>query len=190
MMFFCASLFLLPAEEETSVAEVPGGELERPALELDVDSLRRRLEHEANAELASLKLGDSDVSLQVSGYWKGTLSGNWGLSRTPLGTAATSPDSPILFRQEADLTLSLWIRDRWFVEASFLDDYNLNTYRAGYRGLPGEAVQYVGLGNTGLEFPNFPYLDLGGDSPSSFGAYGHFGGGPLSIHTLIRYDLA
>ncbi|MDR1099005.1 MAG: hypothetical protein LBL28_00840 [Treponema sp.] len=190
MIFFCGSLFLFAAEEEAPAAETPGGEAERPALELDVDSLRRRMEHEANAELASLKLGDSDVSLQVSGYWKGTLSGNWGLSRTPLGTAASSPDSPILFRQEADLTLSLWVRDRWFVEASFLDDYNLNTYRAGYQGLPGEAVQYVGLGNTGLGFPNFPYLDLGGDSPSSFGAYGHFGGGPLSVHTLIRYDLA
>jgi hypothetical protein len=190
LIFFCGSLFLLSADEETPADEAAGGVAKRPALELDVDSLRRRIEHEANAELASLKLGDSDVSLQVSGYWKGTLSGNLGLSLTPLGTAATSPDSPILFRQEADLTLSLWIRNRWFVEASFLDDYNLNTYRAGYQGLPGETIQYVGLGNTGLKFPNFPYLDLGGDSPSSFGAYGHFGGGPLSLHALIRYDLA
>ncbi|MDR2258915.1 MAG: hypothetical protein LBE14_07185 [Treponema sp.] len=159
-------------------------------MELNMDDLRRRIEQEANSELVSLQVGDSEVSLQVSGYWKGSLSGNWGISLTPLGTAATSPDSPVLFKQEADLTLSLWIRERWFVEGSFLDDYKMNTYRAGYQGFPGEAVQYVGVGNTGLDFPNFPYLDLGGDSPSSLGLYGRFGGGPVSLHTLFRYDLA
>jgi hypothetical protein len=168
----------------------PGGEGPAPALELNMDDLRRRIDHEAAAELVSLKLGDSEVSLQVSGYWKGTLSGNLGISLTPLGTAAASPDSPILFQQEADLTLSLWLRERWFLEAAFLDDYNLNTYRAGYQGRPGEMVQYAGFGNTGLEFPNFPYLDLGGDSPSTLGVYGRFGGGDLRLHGLIRYDLA
>ncbi|MDR2144581.1 MAG: hypothetical protein LBP29_09450, partial [Treponema sp.] len=73
---------------------------------------------------------------------------------------------------------------------SFLDDYDLNTYRAGYQGFPGETVQYVGVGNTGLDFPVFPYLDLGGDSPSSFGVYGRFGSGDLSFHSLVRYDAA
>ncbi|MDR1863831.1 MAG: hypothetical protein LBQ67_07920 [Treponema sp.] len=126
----------------------------------------------------------------MSGYWKGSLQANWGIALTPLGTAAVSGDSPLLFTQEADLTLSLWIRERWFVEAGFLDDYDLNTYRAGYQGLEGEVVQYAGLGNTGLDFPSFPYLDLGGDSPSSFGFYGRFGTPDLAFHTLIRYDAA
>ncbi|MDR0624732.1 MAG: hypothetical protein LBG10_09945 [Treponema sp.] len=192
-VFLFGFLFYLSAEDGPSPDTVhePGvGEPGTPAMELNVDDLRRRIEHEAGSELVSLQLGDSEVSLQVSGYWKSSLSGNWGISLTPLGTAATSPDSPVLFKQEADLTLSLWIRERWFVEASFLDDHNLNTYRAGYQGFPGEAVQYVGVGNTGLDFPNFPYLDLGGDSPSSLGLYGRFGGGPVSLHTLFRYDLA
>ncbi|MDR1588285.1 MAG: hypothetical protein LBS57_12580 [Treponema sp.] len=160
------------------------------AAALDVEALRQKITNEANAELLSLKLGNSEVSLQVSGFWKGTLQGNFGLSFTPLGTEVVSPDSPILFTQEADLTLSLWIRDRWFVEASFLDDYDLNTYRAGYQGSAGEAVQYVGFGNTGLDFPVFPYLDLGGDSPSSLGIYGRFGGRAFQFHTLFRYDAA
>jgi hypothetical protein len=161
-----------------------------PALELDVESLRRRITNEASSELMSVTMGSTDVSILVSGYWKGTLTGSWGIALTPLGASAASGDSPILFRQEADLTLSLWIRKRWFVEVSFLDDYDLNTYRAGYQGFPGEFVQYVGVGNTGLDYPVFPYLDLGGDSPSSFGAYGKFGAGPVTIHSLIRYDAA
>ncbi|GHV95108.1 hypothetical protein AGMMS50293_14280 [Spirochaetia bacterium] len=155
-----------------------------------IDELRGRIAEEAPSELVGLKLGDTDVSLQLSGYWKGTLQGNLGFSSSPLGTRAVSPDSPVLFTQEADLTLSLWIRDRWFVEANFLDNTDVNTYRAGYQGLPGEIVQYAGIGNTGLDFPAFPYLDLGGDSPSSFGFYSHLRGGNLDIHTLFRYDAA
>ncbi|WP_461248490.1 hypothetical protein, partial [Treponema sp. R6D11] len=86
--------------------------------------------------------------------------------------------------------MSLWINKRWFVEATFLDDSEKNTYRAGYQGLPGEFVQYEGVGNTGLDFPSFPYLDLGGDSPSSFGYYGRVGSGGINVHTLFRYDAA
>jgi hypothetical protein len=195
LFFFCALFLFFPSPvssgDEAAAPPADAGEPGAdPASEPLAEELRRQFEHEAAAELLSLQLGDSEVALQVSGYWKGTLSGNLGLSLSPLGTAAVSPDSPVLFRQEADMTLTLRLRKRWFLEASFLDDYNLNTYRAGYQGLPGETVQYAGFGNRGLDFPNFPYLDLGGDSPSSFGAYGRFGGGSLSLHALVRYDLA
>ncbi|MDR0878654.1 MAG: hypothetical protein LBN21_11420 [Treponema sp.] len=175
--FFILIPFILFAEDETGAI-------------LDVEELRSRIEGEAKQELISLTLGDSAVSLFMSGYWKGTLQGNYGVAFTPYGTQGTSPDSPVLFTQEADMTLSLWVRDRWFLEANFLDDYDINTYRAGYQGFSGEAIQYAGVGNTGLDFPVFPYLDLGGDSPSSFGVYGKFGGGPLQLHALFRYDAA
>ncbi|MDR2095285.1 MAG: hypothetical protein LBP76_07180 [Treponema sp.] len=185
----------LPAETadtpETPAGTDPADDADNPIPPyLDTELLRKRITEEAPSELVSLTLGDAEVSLFTSGFWKGTLSANWGLASTPLGVNAVSTDSPILFTQEVDLTLSLWVADRWFVEASFLDDYALNTYRAGYQGFEGEAVQYVGIGNTGLDFPRFPYLDLGGDSPSSFGIYGKFGGGDLTLHTLFRYDAA
>jgi hypothetical protein len=168
--------------------EEPSGTPETSAI--NVEQLRRRFTQESSSELMSLSLGDSEVSLLVAGYWKSTLTASWGFALTPLGASAISTNSPILFQAETDLTLSLWIRERWFVEASFLDDYDPDTYRAGYQGFEGEPVQYVGIGNTGLDFPRFPYLDLGGDSPSSLGAYGRFGSGPVTIHSLIRYDTA
>ena len=143
----------------------------------------------ASGELLNLSLGDSSVSLVLAGRWKGTLEAGWGFALTPLGTTAITGNNP-LFAQEGDLTLSLWMMDRWFVEASFMDNSALNTYRAGYQGLEGEVVRYAGIGNTGLDFPAFPYLDLGGDTPSSFGAYGYFTVGNLSFHSLIRYDAA
>jgi hypothetical protein len=161
-----------------------------PDTELDIEELRRRITGEAPGEIMSFSLWDSNVSLFMTGFWKGELQGNAGFSVSPIGTGFAAPETPFLFKQEADLTLSLWINDRWFVEANFLDDSAQNTYRAGYQGRSGEFLQYAGIGNTGLDFPSFPYLDLGGDSPSSFGFYSRFGSDDLKIHALFRYDAA
>ena len=177
-----------PLIEGAGSSPAPAKKNEEPAKRLEKQ--RRAITGEAASELFSMTINDSDVSLVMSGFWKGSLSFNWGIRSGPLGTAPDSGDSPLLFTQEADLSLSLWIRKKWFLEVTFLDEYNLNTYRAGYQGFPGETVQYVGIGNTGLDFPVFPYLDLGGDSSSSFGAYGRFGSGGLNLHTMVRYDAA
>jgi hypothetical protein len=155
---------------------------------LDVESARQAITEEAAPAIVSLDLFDSDVSLFLSGFWKGSLTAKWGIAAGPLGLSVAANDSPFLFTQEADLSLGLWIRERWFVEAAFEEDYSINTYRAGYEGKAGEIVQYIGIGNKGLDFPEFPYLDLGGDFASSLGLYGRFGGGPLQIHSLVRWD--
>ena len=201
---FCLFIFLffsfsLPAEEPFPAsgldAEEPspasGLDVEEPttAPGLDVEALKRGITEEAPGELINLSLSDSSVSLRIAGRWKGTLEGGWGMAFSPLGNSAISGENPF-FTQEGELTLSLWLNNRWFMEASFMDDSKLNTYRVGYQGHEGDIIRYVGVGNTGLDFPVFPYLDLGGDSPSSFGAYGNFGAGNLSLHTLVRYDAA
>ena len=173
---------VLVFSEETPETTVSG--------EVDIEELRRRILGESPEEIMDFSLGDSGVSLFLTGSWMGTLQGNAGFSYSALGLSFASPETPLLFKQEADLTMSLWINQRWFVEATFLDDSEKNTYRAGYQGLPGEFIQYQGVGNTGLDFPSFPYLDLGGDSPSSFGYYGRVGSGGINVHTLFRYDAA
>ena len=62
-------------------------------------------QEEAQAELIALEVGDSDVSLFMTGSWKGTFSASGGLALTKLGSHFTSAESPILFEQETDLTL-------------------------------------------------------------------------------------
>jgi hypothetical protein len=181
LVFSHAVLFSQELDEETAPEYVT---------DIDMEELRRRILGEDPGELLNFSIKDTNVSLFLTGSWKGTLQGNFGFSNSALGTAFASPETPLLFKQEVDITLSLWINDKWFLEANFLDDYAFNTYRAGYRGGPGDFIKYAGIGNTGLDFPSFPYLDLGGDSPSSFGYYGHMGSGNLDIHTLIRYDNA
>ena len=177
---FLSLAFVLHGEEQPGEADI---------IEQELDIRAMLLPEEAPQELVDMDLDDPDVSLRIAGRWRGTLQGGWGMALTPLGASVISGDAP-LFTQEGDLTLSLWIRNRWFVEVGFMDHSALNTYRAGYQGLEGDPIRYVGIGNVGLDFPSFPFLDLGGDSPSSFGFYGHFGAGTFSLHTLVRYDAA
>jgi len=164
------------------------GESNNIESELNIEELRRKIFGEAPSELLNMSLGDSNVSLFLTGSWKGELLGNLGFSVSPMGIGFSAPQTPLLFKQEIDLGLSLWINDKWFIEANFQDDHELNTYRAGYEGFPGELVQYAGIGNTGLDFPLFPYMNLGGDSASSFGFYGRFVLNNFTFHTLARYD--
>ena len=139
---------------------------QQPTLDMTIGA------EEASPTLFSLSRNDDSVNLLLQGSWEAGLSAQGGLALTDLGLQAAATNNPLLFTQKADLTLSLRIKERWFIEASFLDNYDLNTYRAGYQGKEYDRLQYIGVGNTGLDFPNFPYLDMGGSSPSSFGIYG------------------
>ncbi|MCL2185064.1 MAG: hypothetical protein FWB86_04305 [Treponema sp.] len=155
--------------------------------EFPIEQMRRRITGDAPNELMTFSLGDAEVSLFLTGFWNGTLQFNPAFSFSPIGMSFSPFNSPF-FMQEADLTMSLWLNEKWFVEANFLDDSSQNTYRAGFQGLSGDFLQYAGIGNTGLDFPSFPYMDLGGGSTSSFGFYSRFGTERLNFHALFRYD--
>ena len=197
LLLFLLPLFLFSLDNESELPDIDAAENEYEVIEnfndepeLDIEEIRSRIYGEDPAEFMGFSLKDTEVSLFISGSWKGSLQGNFGLSHSPAGFAFASPETPFLYKQEADLSLSLFINDRWFVEANFLDDSENNTYRAGYQGQKNEFLQYAGIGNTGLDFPSFPYMDLGGDSPSSFGFYSRMGNGGINVHTLFRYDAA
>ena len=107
----------------------------------DPENSTKKTGARSQGELINLDLNDASVSLFLRGRWKGTLQASFGFALTPFGASALTGDTPF-FAQEGDLTLSLWILDRWFVEANFMDNSALNTYRAGYQGARGEVVRY------------------------------------------------
>jgi len=185
--------FFLCAQETSAPPGTPvdpGMQRVLEASETSAEKHRREITEEASSRLVNMDINNTNVALFINGYWKGSLGITWGLANSAFGINPYSNNVPLLFTQETDITLSLWIWQKLFIEANFLDGYNVNTYRAGYQGLPGETMQYMGIGNTGLDFPSFPYLDLGGDSSSSFGYYGRFGSDDFTFHTLFRYDAA
>ena len=174
------------AEEQADISEA-GGIREKL---LDAETKRSVIKDEAPPEILSLNLFDNEVSLMLKGYFKGTLTGKFGVQNSPLGFGVAPNDGTPIFMMEADMTLSLWIARHWFVEGSFQEKGSVNTYRAGYKGSEGDVIQYIGIGNRGLDFPEFPYLDFGGDSAQSAGIYAAFGGGNLTLHALFRWDAA
>ncbi len=148
---------------------------------------------EAAPTIFNIPLGSNEVTLSFKGYWKGngSLLGGLGISldgSSPWALSWQSPGAPLLFAQELDLDVFLEINRQWFLETCFSDTAALEEYRMGYRGKEHETLEYVVLGNSGLEYPALPFSNLGGDTPSSIGGYTRLGTGAVKVHALARYD--
>ena len=124
---------------------------------------------EAPTSLLQTKIGDAGVDLLASGSWQSTVSGSLAIGIHPdLGNGSgyqfpyTFPGmDPFAFVNSVDLTLSVWILDRYFFETTFIDQFALNTFLLGYQGRTGELVRKVLLGNTLMPFSNYPFLPVG-----------------------------
>ncbi len=128
------------------------------------------LEDEAPPALFNLESGSTDVDLYVLGSWTASSHIATGFAfHPPLeenGRRVTVPyEYPgfetVLFAQTVDLTLSLWLYERFFFEASFADESNLNTIAAGYYGREGELVRELVVGNVPLAVQQYPYQYAG-----------------------------
>ncbi|MCK4514375.1 MAG: hypothetical protein KAU31_03905, partial [Spirochaetaceae bacterium] len=131
---------------------------------------------EASESLLELELGDAEVDLFLSGSWTTGIGGALGLStyRNADGSLQTAFPAPFPglettpFFNRVDLTLSLWLLDRYFFETTVSDEFQLSSLLFGYSGLPGEFVQSVLIGNTAIEMGTYPYLGFG-DSTGAMG---------------------
>ncbi|MCG8477502.1 MAG: hypothetical protein MI724_00270, partial [Spirochaetales bacterium] len=128
------------------------------------------LEEEAPPALFDLEPGGADVDLYVLGSWTASSRVATGFAfHPPLeenGRRVTAPyEYPgfetVLFAQTVDLTLSLWLYERFFFEASFADQSDLNTIAAGYYGREGELVREFVVGNVPLAVRQYPYQYAG-----------------------------
>jgi hypothetical protein len=152
-------------------------------------------EEEAPASLFSTQLGDSDVQLFLEGRWRSELTAGFGYTydgRTGELYPSTLPElsEGIAFSQQPNLTLSLWLRERYFFETVITEEQELETFLFGYNGDPGDPVEKVRLGNSDLGMGDFGYLSLPAASRDSFGAYGLFNGSSSTHHLAARFDPA
>jgi hypothetical protein len=124
---------------------------------------------EAPESLFDLSVGDADVSFFASGEWSTGiglgLTGAFGRSDT--GERAVYPNyafpgiAAVPFFNRVGLTLSLWILQRYFLEASVSDDLSSSSFLLGYMGMPGDFVQSILIGNSGIDIGAYPYLGFG-----------------------------
>ncbi len=125
---------------------------------------------EAPTALLQSKVGDADVDLYAAGSWQTTISASLAIGIHPgLGNGSgyqfpyPFPGmDPFSFLNQVDLTISLWILNRYFFQTTFLDQFALNTFLLGYQGQKGEFVQKVLIGNTLMPFSQYPFLAVDG----------------------------
>ncbi len=131
---------------------------------------RSLIEEEAPPYLLDLSLGGNDAELFLSGLWNAS-------SEVALGMALHPPLPETgrrvtfgrrypgfetnFFAQTVDLTLSLWLYERYFFEATFADDSRLNSIAAGYYAAEDELVREFVVGNVPLAVSRYPYQYTG-----------------------------
>ena len=73
------------------------------------------------------------VDLSLSGYWKGMLTENLDITFGNGTRTGFSWGVPV-FKQDVELSASLWLNHHWYFEADFADAFTKNTVAAGYEG--------------------------------------------------------
>ncbi|MFP4564272.1 MAG: hypothetical protein ACLFRY_13290, partial [Spirochaetia bacterium] len=148
---------------------------------------------ESPSALFASEIGDTDVDLFFTGFWKGSLMGSFSFgydSDQGAIVPAVFPDfAPgFLFRQIPDLTLSLWIREKYFFETTIQEDSSLNTFMLGYRGAQDEFLRSVLIGNTGVQMGTYGFLNFPDQPSNSLGASAFMRSESTEHEVMIRYE--
>ncbi|HTP59980.1 MAG TPA: hypothetical protein VMM82_13745, partial [Spirochaetia bacterium] len=130
---------------------------------------------EAPTTIFSSKIGSADVDLSLQGSWNATLGFTTGLLFSP-GLPVQALDAfpglapGFIFTQTPDLTISLLLMRKYFLDISVLSGVQNNTIRMGYKGDPDEVLRSLVIGNTGITIPPSPFLEIPAQPTSSLGA--------------------
>ena len=146
------------------------------------------LSSEASAYLIDTKIGDSDVDLIWDGYWRMSLVTGGSFGKKTADSTFPGLAQGTSFIQEPDITLTLWLNNRWFLETSFLEGFERNTYRAGYVGEEDEFVRSVVAGNSGVNAVSYAEIDVPSPRFNTPGISASFATERSKHEILLRYD--
>ena len=148
---------------------------------------------EAPTTIFSTQLGSVDVDLTMLGSWTADVSFASGLLFVP-GLAPQLLDSfpsltqGFLFTQTPDLTVSLDIYKRFFLDVSVLGGFTNNSLQLGYKGQTGEVLQSVLLGNAGVTMDPTSLMQIPSQPTGSLGASAQLVSGLSTNDLLLRWD--
>jgi hypothetical protein len=148
---------------------------------------------EAPTTIFSTKLGSVDVDLSLLGSWTAGVSFGTGILLVPglpvqLLDSFPAMDQGFVFNQTPDITISLELLKRFFLNVSLLGSFADNSMQLGYRGAPGEVLQSVVLGTQGITIPPSPLMQIPGQAFGSLGASAQFVAGGATNDLLLRWD--
>ncbi|MFW6249735.1 MAG: hypothetical protein ACOC47_01425 [Alkalispirochaetaceae bacterium] len=155
------------------------------------------LEPEAPEALFATELGDAEADLFVLGSWTAGWGTSFGIAlHPPLPGSKDRVTYPYpypafekrSFYQLVDLTLSLWLYERYFFETTFMDDFEFNSLLLGYQGREDEPVRYVVAGNSTLPISEYAYLNMGDAGENVPGMAAKFGTESTEHEFLLRIE--
>ena len=148
-------------------------------------------QEEAPATVWDMNIGDTEVDLYLAGYWKIGLIGGVSVESGSSGIvfpAAFPGLTDFRFYQEPDLTISLWLMNRFYLETSFLEGFDKNTYAIGYRGMDGEFIQTVRIGNSDIKIDDYKGINVPSPQYNTPGISASFQTAKSYHDILFRYD--
>lgn len=150
---------------------------------------------EAPTTIFSTKLGSADVDLSLLGSWTAGVSFGTGLLLVPglparLLDSFPAVDQGFIFSQTPDITISLWLLKRFYLNVSVLGNFTNNAIQLGYKGAPNEVLQSVVLGTQGITIASSPLMQIPDQSFGSLGAMAQLVSGGATNDLLLRWDPA
>jgi len=175
-----------PAEAEDEQAATPANDAGEEITVAEV---------EAPEALLELDIGDADVDFVLEGVWRASMFGSVGEYDFP------DLDGGWVFEQNPDLTFSIWLLNRFFVEASVIGDFTIkdlleqeynywdqNYILMGYLGQEGEFLKRILIGSKDVSIDPFPFIDVPEPGLASLGVEAVMGTGMSEHQLLLRYD--
>ena len=148
-------------------------------------------QEEAPASVWDMDIGDTEVDLYMAGYWKIGIMGGLSVESGANGIvfpAAFPGLTDFRFYQEPDITISLWLMNRFYLETSFLEGFDKNTYAIGYRGMEGEVLQSVRIGNSEILIDEYKGISVPSPKYNTPGISASFQTEKSYHDILLRYD--
>jgi hypothetical protein len=148
---------------------------------------------EAPTEIFSAKIGDADVDLSILGSWTAALSFGKSLLFAPglpvqIQDSFPSLDLGFIPLMTPDVTISLRMMEKYFLEVSALGSFADNSILFGYQGDSSEMLRRLAIGTKGIEQEPSAFLQTPSQAANSLGAFARLAAGSSLNELLLRWD--
>ncbi len=139
------------------------------------------------------EIGDANVDFFLQGSWNINAFLSSGIRFGP-GSEVVFPwglpnmREGFVFEQIPDITLSVWMLERYFMEVTMVQEIEENTFLLGYQGREGELLQSVRIGNRDVAISSYDFLTVPEQGNASLGASAVITPGFSRHELLLRYD--
>ncbi len=143
-------------------------------------------------QIFDLDLKDVDTDIFWQGYWRYKLQWGNGLEKGLKGFVFPKPYPGLAhgfqFIQEPDFFLSILFFNHYFLEFSFTDKSEQNTYAMGYIGDESTTVKELRIGNAGIGMKEYWGIESSSPRFNTPGFKGTFKTPHSEHEAMIRYD--